>query len=198
MKKVAPWYALAKVLERLTYPWDHSNPLGGMRTCQESQSYALWRSQHQATPFYHESHGSAWGFLSGHWQESFPTFQYAHICKPEWAWSISCDGDKKVQYFFSGSLGNKSEYVIDRQTMVLAGSLSQLKWRNLLKASRWSKRRQKLVTQSYSHSNRLMATRSNYVYTSGSIGNSYSEYPPPHWLKYRKILWGISVYIWET
>ncbi len=72
------------------------------------------------------------------------------------------------------------------------------KWRDLLKASCWSKRWQKLVTQSYSHSNRLMATRSKYVYTPRSMGNSHAEYPPPHWLKNRKILWGISVYIWKT
>ena len=84
------------------------------------------------------------------------------------------------------------------QAMVLAGSSSLLKWRDLLKANPWSKQRQKLVTQSYSHSNRLMATRYKYLYTPRSVGNSYAEYPPPHWLKYPKILWGISVYIWET
>ncbi len=71
-------------------------------------------------------------------------------------------------------------------TMVLAGSLSQLKRRNSLKASCWSKRRQKLVTRSHSHSNRLMATRSKYVHTLCSMGNSYAEYPPPHRLKYHK------------
>ena len=57
------------------------------------------------------------------------------------------------------------------------------KWRNLLKASCWSKQWQKLVTQSYSHINRLMATRSEYVYMPRSMGNSYVEYPPPHRLK---------------
>ncbi len=64
--------------------------------------------------------------------------------------------------------------------IVLVGSLSQLKWSDSLKASCWSKQRQKLVTRSYSHSNRLMATRSKYVYTPRSMGNSYAEYPPPH------------------
>ncbi len=72
------------------------------------------------------------------------------------------------------------ESVISCLTMVLAGSFSQLKWRDSLKASCWSKQRQKLVTQSYSHSNRLMATRSKCVYTPRSMGNSYAEYPPPH------------------
>jgi hypothetical protein len=36
--------------------------------------------------------------------------------------------------------------VISCLAMVLVGSLSQLKWCGSLKASRWSKRRQKLVT----------------------------------------------------
>jgi hypothetical protein len=36
------------------------------------------------------------------------------------------------------------------------------------------------------------------TYTPRSMGNSYTEYQPPHWLKFCKILWGISVYIWET
>ncbi len=37
--------------------------------------------------------------------------------------------------------------------MVLAGKLSQLKWRDSLKASRWSKQqRSALVTRSHSHS----------------------------------------------
>ena len=61
----------------------------------------------------------------------------------------------------------------------VGGILIPAKWRDLLKASHWSKQRQKLVTQSYSHSNRLMATRSKYVYTPRSMGNSYTEYPPP-------------------
>ncbi len=74
--------------------------------------------------------------------------------------------------------------VIGRLTMVLAGSLSRLKWRIMLKASHWSKQQWKLVTWSYSHSNRLMAQRSKYVYTPHSMGNSYTEYPPPWWLKY--------------
>ncbi len=39
---------------------------------------------------------------------------------------------------------------LSRLTMVLVGSLSQLKWRDSLKARRWSKQRQKLVIQSYS------------------------------------------------
>jgi hypothetical protein len=56
------------------------------------------------------------------------------------------------------------EVVIGRLTMVLVGSLSLLKWRDSLKPSCWSKQRQKLVTQSNSHSNRLMARRSMYVY----------------------------------
>ncbi len=72
------------------------------------------------------------------------------------------------------------ESVISSLAMVLVGSLSQLKWCDLLKASRWSKRLQKLVTRSYSHSNGRMATRSKYVYTPRSMGNSYKEYPPPH------------------
>ncbi len=38
------------------------------------------------------------------------------------------------------------------QAMVLAGSISQLKWCDLLKACRRSKQRHNLVTQSYSHS----------------------------------------------
>jgi hypothetical protein len=36
-------------------------------------------------------------------------------------------------------------------TMVLAGSISQLKWRNSLKACRRSKQQHKLVTRSHSH-----------------------------------------------
>jgi hypothetical protein len=32
------------------------------------------------------------------------------------------------------------------QAMVLVGNISQLKWRDSLKASRWSKRRQAVVT----------------------------------------------------
>ncbi len=46
------------------------------------------------------------------------------------------------------------ESVISHLAMVMAGSLSLLKWRNLLTATRWSKQQQKLVTRSYSHSNR--------------------------------------------
>ncbi len=53
------------------------------------------------------------------------------------------------------------------------------KWRNLLKACCRSKQRHKLVTQSHSHSNRLMALRSKYVYMPRSMGKSYTEYPPP-------------------
>jgi hypothetical protein len=34
----------------------------------------------------------------------------------------------------------------------IGGKVSQLKWRDLLKASHWSKRRQSIVTQSHSHS----------------------------------------------
>jgi hypothetical protein len=63
--------------------------------------------------------------------------------------------------------------------MVLAGLISQLKWHDSLKACRRSKQQHKLVTRSYSHSNRLMAQRSKYVYTPRSMGNSYTEYPPP-------------------
>ncbi len=66
----------------------------------------------------------------------------------------------------------------------IGGILIPVKWRNLLKASCWSKQQQKLVTQSYSHANRLMALRPKYVYTPLSMGNSYAEYPPPRWLKY--------------
>ena len=66
------------------------------------------------------------------------------------------------------------------------GILIPLKWRDSLKASRWSKRRQKLVTRSYSHSNRLMARRYKYVYTPRMMGNSYAEYPPPQRLKYHR------------
>ena len=72
------------------------------------------------------------------------------------------------------------------------------KWCDSLKARRLSKQWQKLVSRSYSHSNRLMATRSQYVYMPRSMGNSYTEYPPPHWLKYPRYYVGISVYIWET
>ncbi len=46
----------------------------------------------------------------------------------------------------------------------IEGILIPVKWHDSLKASCWSKRWQKLVTRSYSHSNRLMATRSTYVY----------------------------------
>jgi hypothetical protein len=34
----------------------------------------------------------------------------------------------------------------------IGGNVSQLKWHDLLKASRWSKQRQSVVTQSHSHS----------------------------------------------
>ena len=66
------------------------------------------------------------------------------------------------------------------------GILIPLKWRDSLKASRWSKRRQKLVTRSYSHSNRLMARRYKCVYTPRMMGNSFAEYPPPQRLKYHR------------
>ena len=49
------------------------------------------------------------------------------------------------------------------------------KWPDSLKASRRSKRRHKLVTQSHSHSKRLMALRSKHLYMPHSMGNSYTE-----------------------
>ncbi len=66
----------------------------------------------------------------------------------------------------------------------IGGNDIPAKWHASLKGSPWSKQQQKVVTQSYSHSNRLMALRSKYLYTPRSMGNSYAEYPPPHWLKY--------------
>ncbi len=48
--------------------------------------------------------------------------------------------------------------------MVLVGSISQLKWRGSLKACCRSRQWHKLITRSYSHSNKLMARRSKYVY----------------------------------
>ncbi len=64
--------------------------------------------------------------------------------------------------------------------------LIPVKWHDLLKASCWSKRQQKLVTGPYSHSNRLIAQRSKYMHTPCSMRNSYTEYPPPWWLKYHR------------
>jgi hypothetical protein len=66
------------------------------------------------------------------------------------------------------------------------GILILSKWRDLLKACCRSKQRQKLVTWSYSHSNRLMAQRYKYVYTPRMMGNSYAEYPPPQRLKFHR------------
>jgi hypothetical protein len=62
------------------------------------------------------------------------------------------------------------------QAMVLLGSIPRLKWRDSLKACCRSKQQHKLVTRSYSHSNRLMAQRSKYVYRPRSMENSYTEY----------------------
>jgi hypothetical protein len=45
----------------------------------------------------------------------------------------------------------------------IGGKVSQLKWRNLLKASRWSKQRRSVVTQSHSHPTQVIALKSKYV-----------------------------------
>ncbi len=60
------------------------------------------------------------------------------------------------------------------------------KWCNYSKASCRSKQQQKVITRSHSHSNRLTAQRSKYVHMPRSMGNSYTEYPPPQWLKYHR------------
>ena len=88
--------------------------------------------------------------------------------------------------------------VISRLAMVLAGSLSLLKWRDSLKATCWSKLRQKLVTRSYSHSNRLMALRSKYLCLPRSMGNSYTKYPPPRWLKYHRYMYRYLYVHWRN
>ncbi len=71
------------------------------------------------------------------------------------------------------------DYISLSQAMVLAGKLSQLKWRDLLKASRWSKRRRSaLVTRSHSHStsdgSEIQVRRCHVL-----DGISYAGYPPP-------------------
>ena len=68
--------------------------------------------------------------------------------------------------------------------MVLVGKLSQLKWHDLLKASRWSKQRwSALVNQSHSHSTSdgsEIQVRQRHVLE----GILYVGYQPPHQLKY--------------
>ena len=57
--------------------------------------------------------------------------------------------------------------------------VSQLKWRNSLKASHWSKQRQYVVTQSHSHSTsdgyEIQVRRHHVIY-----GIPYVGYPLPH------------------
>jgi hypothetical protein len=94
----------------------------------------------------------------------------------------------KTSYNHETSFGSWKLFKLQLLVMILdtvighssGGIFIPAKWRDSLKACCWSKRRQKLVTRSYSHSNRLMATRSKYAYTPRSMGNSYAEYPPPH------------------
>jgi hypothetical protein len=57
--------------------------------------------------------------------------------------SCTCDLlDRRVQLLLDSSyVDYVGVFVIGRLTMVLVGSLSQIKWRDSLKASRWSKQR---------------------------------------------------------
>ena len=61
----------------------------------------------------------------------------------------------------------------------IGGKVSQLKWRDLLKASHWSKRRQSIVTQSHSHSTsdgyEIQVRQCHVLY-----GIPYVGYPLPH------------------
>jgi hypothetical protein len=61
----------------------------------------------------------------------------------------------------------------------IGGKVSQLKWCNLLKASRWSKQRQSIVTQSHSHSTsdgyETQVHQRHILY-----GIPYVGYPLPH------------------
>jgi hypothetical protein len=61
----------------------------------------------------------------------------------------------------------------------IGGKVSQPKWRDLLKASRWSKRRQSVVTRSHSHStsdgSEIQVRQRHVLY-----GIYYVGYPLPH------------------
>ncbi len=65
----------------------------------------------------------------------------------------------------------------------IGGKVSQLKWRDLLKASRWSKRWWSVVTRSHSYWTsdvyEIQGSRRHILY-----GIPYVGYPLPHWLKY--------------
>jgi hypothetical protein len=65
----------------------------------------------------------------------------------------------------------------------ISGKVSQLKWRDLLKASCWSKQQRSVVTQSHSHSmsdgSEIQVRWHHVLY-----GIPYVGYPPPHRLKY--------------
>ncbi len=70
----------------------------------------------------------------------------------------------------------------------IGGIIIQSKWNNKLKASCWSKQQQKLVTQSYSHSNRLMTTRSKYVYMLIPICEQFHHaHGDPHMQTYQSL-----------
>jgi hypothetical protein len=61
----------------------------------------------------------------------------------------------------------------------IGGKVSQLKWRDLLKASCWSKRRRSVVTRSHSHSTsdgyEIQVRQRHVLY-----GIPYVGYPLPH------------------
>ncbi len=61
----------------------------------------------------------------------------------------------------------------------IGGKVSQLKWHNLLKASRWSKQRRSVITQSHSHSMsdgyEIQVPQRHVLY-----GIPYIGYPLPH------------------
>jgi hypothetical protein len=61
----------------------------------------------------------------------------------------------------------------------IGGKVSQLKWRDSLKARRWSKQRRSVVTRSYSHS--MSDGSENQVRQRQVLyGIPYVGYPPPH------------------
>jgi hypothetical protein len=61
----------------------------------------------------------------------------------------------------------------------ISGKVSQLKWRNSLKSSRWSKQRRSVVTRSHSHSMsngyEIQVRQRHVLY-----GIPYIGYPLPH------------------
>ena len=127
------------------------------RTCKFQQK----RNCHDtlATRQAHDTHSTnTKGKLTGSTRDTVPRQQN----KCEWWWQ-----QQQVPCYFGGI--PKIRVVIGYSS---GGIFIPAKWCDSLKANCWSNQWQKLVIQSYSHSNRLMATSSKYVYTQRSMGNS--------------------------